>query len=77
MILCLCRDRLAKDCPGEWEPGCDLGNNPKYCVATQEVSESMLDSIVEFIHKGYLRDYNVDSRTSLLLALKNHFGVKQ
>jgi hypothetical protein len=27
---CPCGDRPAAECPGEWEPGCDLGNNPKY-----------------------------------------------
>ena len=27
---CPCGDRPAAQCPGEWEPGCDLGNNPKY-----------------------------------------------
>jgi hypothetical protein len=27
---CSCGDRLKDQCPGEWEPGCDLGNNPKY-----------------------------------------------
>lgn len=26
-LLCACKDRPAKECPGEWEPGCDLGNN--------------------------------------------------
>lgn len=28
--LCPCKDRPASDCPGEWELGCDLGNNPKH-----------------------------------------------
>lgn len=28
--LCMCKDRAADKCPGEWEPGCDLGSNPKY-----------------------------------------------
>jgi hypothetical protein len=28
--LCACRERHACDCPGEWEPGCDLGANPRY-----------------------------------------------
>lgn len=28
--LCMCKDRLAKACPGEWEAGCDLGNNEKF-----------------------------------------------
>jgi len=27
---CSCGDRAKDQCPGEWEPGCDLGNNPKY-----------------------------------------------
>src|SRR6187399_1035563 len=28
--LCPCKDRLATACPGEWEPGCDLGNNAEH-----------------------------------------------
>ncbi|MBT9493884.1 MAG: hypothetical protein IV107_16415 [Paucibacter sp.] len=28
--MCACKDRQASECPGEWEPGCDLGNNPKH-----------------------------------------------
>lgn len=28
--VCPCGDRKKSDCPGEWEPGCDLGNNEKY-----------------------------------------------
>lgn len=27
---CSCGDRLKVACPGEREPGCDLGNNPRY-----------------------------------------------
>jgi hypothetical protein len=27
---CMCKDRAASACPGEWEPGCDLGNNAAY-----------------------------------------------
>lgn len=27
---CPCGDRPAAQCPGEWEPNCDLGNNPAY-----------------------------------------------
>lgn len=29
---CACGDRAADKCPGEWEPGCDLGNNPKFAL---------------------------------------------
>ena len=28
--LCACKDRPATACPGEWEPGCDLGANPAH-----------------------------------------------
>jgi hypothetical protein len=27
---CSCGDRPKGKCPGEWEPGCDLGNNPAF-----------------------------------------------
>jgi hypothetical protein len=29
-VQCSCGDRLKDQCPGEWEPGCDLGNNPAF-----------------------------------------------
>lgn len=32
---CPCGDRPADQCPGEWEPGCDLGANEKYAKAVQ------------------------------------------
>lgn len=28
--MCMCKDRSLDKCPGEWEPGCDLGNNEKF-----------------------------------------------
>jgi hypothetical protein len=28
--MCACKDRLLSKCPGEWEPGCDLGANEKH-----------------------------------------------
>ena len=28
----MCKDRALSACPGEWEPGCDLGNNAAHCV---------------------------------------------
>jgi hypothetical protein len=30
MEQCSCGDRHKDQCPGEWEPGCDLGNNPAF-----------------------------------------------
>ena len=37
---CACKDRPATECPGEWEPGCDLGNNPKFVRVAKEPSLS-------------------------------------
>jgi hypothetical protein len=40
--LCHCKDRPAADCPGEWEPGCDLGNNPAHVrVSAQPVPDAV------------------------------------
>ena len=33
--LCMCKDRTLADCPGEWEPGCDLGANEKFVRVCQ------------------------------------------
>lgn len=38
--LCHCKDRPASECPGEWEPGCDLGNNEAHAVAATKSAES-------------------------------------
>jgi hypothetical protein len=40
--LCHCNDRPATECPGEWEPGCDLGNNPAHVrVSAQPVPDAV------------------------------------
>ena len=33
---CACGDRPASQCPGEWEPGCDLGANEKHARVAPE-----------------------------------------
>lgn len=33
---CGCGDRPASLCPGEWEPGCDLGANEKYVRVSRQ-----------------------------------------
>lgn len=30
---CACAEKAASDCPGEWEPGCDLGNSEAHAKA--------------------------------------------
>jgi hypothetical protein len=41
---CSCGDRLKDQCPGEWEPGCDLGNNPAFArrVALEQPEQEPL-----------------------------------
>ena len=36
---CHCNDRPADQCPGEWEPGCDLGANPAHVRVAQPVQQ--------------------------------------
>ena len=42
---CPCGDRPAAQCPGEWEPGCDLGNNPKYAKRLEMTPKELAASI--------------------------------
>lgn len=35
--LCACKDRPASQCPGEWEPGCDLGANERFACGAPPV----------------------------------------
>jgi hypothetical protein len=35
-VLCMCKDRPASECLGEWEPGCDLGANEKFVRVGKE-----------------------------------------
>ena len=39
--LCMCKDRALSACPGEWEPGCDLGNNPAHVRVYQPQHEGL------------------------------------
>lgn len=36
---CMCKGRAASACPGEWEPGCDLGNNPAHVLVHQQTPD--------------------------------------
>lgn len=45
--LCICKDRPKSQCPGEWEPGCDLGANEKFAaVAPQGEPVAQVDADV-------------------------------
>jgi hypothetical protein len=37
---CICGEMLLSACPGEWEPGCDLGNNPAHVRPARAVLET-------------------------------------
>lgn len=49
--LCSCKEKLAKDCPGEWEIGCDLDNNEKYAKPAE--SNGFLPPLVELGKLGF------------------------
>ncbi len=34
--MCVCKYRPASECPGEWEPGCDLGANEKFVKVAEQ-----------------------------------------
>ena len=42
---CACNERPASGCPGEWEPGCDLGNNPKYVRVGQSPAQAPVQPV--------------------------------
>lgn len=42
---CMCKDRALTDCPGEWEPGCDLGNNAEH-VRVSTTDPAVIDAAV-------------------------------
>ena len=41
--MCLCKDRPLSACPGEWEPGCDLGNNPAFVRRSPDAAPSVVE----------------------------------
>ena len=45
---CACGEMSKAACPGEWEPGCDLGANPNHVkpAETTEIAASVMRSIV-------------------------------
>lgn len=50
---CACGDRAADTCPGEWEPGCDLGNNAAHVRVHQTTPEerAALDSALGLMRR--------------------------
>lgn len=42
--LCSCGVRPIGECPGEWEPGCDLGANELH-VTVHEPSEQLKEAV--------------------------------
>jgi hypothetical protein len=43
---CECRARMAGDCPGTWEPGCDMGANEAHAVPAGEDAEAALQQAI-------------------------------
>ncbi len=54
---CHCKDRPADQCPGEWEPGCDLGANPAHVQVAQPVQQPGAAHIGESNFEGWYSTY--------------------
>lgn len=40
--MCYCGDRPRTECPGEWEPGCDLGANEAHVRYSKQPVPALL-----------------------------------
>ena len=49
---CQCGVRAANECPGAWEPGCDLGANPDHAVAVAPLPEPPLIGLTGLARSG-------------------------
>lgn len=57
VTLCACKDRYKQQCPGEWEPGCDLGANAKHVVIYRNEPGIYLESGEYIPPEHTLNDY--------------------
>lgn len=62
---CMCGEMLLSACPGEWEPGCDLGNNPEHARPARAVLDT---DDIEVLREALAVAWG-DSMTA---QLKNH-----
>jgi hypothetical protein len=53
--LCVCEDRPANQCPGQWEPGCDLGNNEEFVRVAEPAAEPVEDDLTVAYMVGFHR----------------------
>lgn len=77
--LCMCKDRPLAECPGEWEPGCDLGNNPKfvkaYVPAAPDPANSYARGLAVALHASHYPEVTqwrpLDDTLGLLTQIDN------
>ena len=48
---CPCGDRPAEQCLGEWEPGCDMGSNPKYAKVAEHTPQQKVQEPVAWAYQ--------------------------
>ena len=48
---CPCGDRPAEQCLGEWEPGCDMGSNPKYAKVAEPAPQQPVQEPVAWAYQ--------------------------
>lgn len=46
LTACACGARDADECPGSWEPGCDLGNNAEHVRRVDSETKAQIDNAV-------------------------------
>ena len=50
--MCACKDRPKARCPGEWEPGCDLGANEQFVAVAQQERKPLTDEQIIELKKN-------------------------
>lgn len=73
---CHCKDRPASECPGAWEPGCDLGNNAAHAkpYPPPRLTEKELDIALMSVPQTF--DNNKYFR-AIESAVRAQFGVQE
>jgi len=73
---CHCKDRPANECPGEWEPGCDLGNNEAYAKPyppPRLTDVAVVNLLCEY--SVYTRQGQKQFARAIETAVRRSFGV--
>jgi hypothetical protein len=71
---CGCRDRLASECPGEWEPGCAMGANEAHQVPAGEGAEAVLRTARDPDYAAYIARWAGAPAEATHLVQEQNYG---